>query len=116
LTTRRKCSASPREALLRYGYEVVTAENGRQALTLLAEFPDQFDLVILDLVMPGLTGQETLARIRELNPVLPVLISSGYVPQTEEEMDQIPIRQAIWSSPSPLEQLLNAVRSVFDRS
>jgi two-component system response regulator AtoC len=57
------------------GYEVDTAEDGRSALTLL-EGGAAPDVVILDVMMPGIDGLETLRRIRRFNPKLPVVMLS----------------------------------------
>ena len=66
------------------GYETVTVNNGRDALELVEQRP--FDLIILDENMPGLTGLETLQRIKEKAPLVPVIM----ITKSEEEniMDQ----------------------------
>ena len=66
------------------GYEVVTVTNGTDAIEQCAQ--RTFDLVLLDEMMPGLTGLETLQRIKEINPATPVVM----VTKSEEEdiMDQ----------------------------
>ena len=61
------------------GYEVTTASNGTDAIDLCSE--RSFDLVLLDEQMPGLSGLETLQRIKELQPTLPVVM----VTKSEEE-------------------------------
>lgn len=58
-------------------YHPLTAPNGQSGLNLLAQTPD-VKLIILDYSMPGLNGLETLKRIRENHPYLPVILSSGY--------------------------------------
>lgn len=65
-------------------YEVVTASNGQDALDLVSE--QQFDLIFLDENMPGLSGLETLSKIKEITPNVPVVM----VTKSEEEniMDQ----------------------------
>lgn len=65
-------------------YEVVTASNGQDALDLVRE--RQFDLIFLDENMPGLSGLQTLAQIKEITPTVPVVM----VTKSEEEniMDQ----------------------------
>lgn len=66
------------------GYNVVTVNNGRDALELTAH--EHFDLIILDENMPGLTGLETLSRIKQVKPHIPVIM----ITKSEEEniMDQ----------------------------
>lgn len=60
------------------GYEVLVATNGEAALELYRTHADKIDLVILDLIMPGMDGREIYARLKELNPAARVLLSSGY--------------------------------------
>jgi len=60
------------------GYQVYLAEDGEQALELYARERDQIGLVILDMVMPKLSGKETFLRLKELNPQVRVLFSSGF--------------------------------------
>ncbi|MGD2062592.1 MAG: ATP-binding protein [Nitrospirota bacterium] len=64
--------------LRREGYEVVSVEDGDDALTVLRRGVPRIDLVILDLTMPGKSGPEVVVAARELLPELPILISSGY--------------------------------------
>ena len=65
-------------ALRTMGYEVVSCSNGPEALEKLQADPDQFDLVVLDLIMPEMPGSETFKRIRQIRPDLPVVVSTGY--------------------------------------
>jgi len=60
------------------GYQVYLAEDGEQALELYAREREQIRLVILDMVMPKLSGKETFLRLRELDPGVRVLFSSGF--------------------------------------
>ena len=61
------------------GYDVETCNNGYDAIDLAAS--KQYDLIILDEMMPGLTGLETLPRIKEIRPMTPVIM----VTKSEEE-------------------------------
>jgi PAS domain S-box-containing protein len=64
--------------LVRLGHTVLTARNGRAAIALYRERGSEIGLVILDLVMPELGGAETFDALRELDPSVRVLLSSGY--------------------------------------
>lgn len=64
--------------LERSGYSVTTCNNGLDALEMVKEDPQRFTLVILDLVMPELRGDEVHMHLRKYNAHLPILISSGY--------------------------------------
>jgi CheY-like chemotaxis protein len=61
-----------------FGYRVVMASNGAQALELVTQLPDGIDLVITDLVMPGMSGRELMDRLRLVAPGIPVVCMSGY--------------------------------------
>ncbi len=67
-----------RDLLEHLGFSVVEAQNGEQAVALLAESGDMIDLVILDLIMPEMSGTETFDRLKRIDPAVRVLLSSGY--------------------------------------
>ncbi len=66
------------ELLKRMGHRITTCVNGREALASFRECWQDIDLVILDMVMPEMGGEETFLAMREINPNLVVLLSSGY--------------------------------------
>jgi two-component system cell cycle sensor histidine kinase/response regulator CckA len=67
-----------RRTLLRAGFEVLLAEDGARALTLASTHPGHIDLLLTDVVMPGLSGPELARRLREQRPGIGVLFVSGY--------------------------------------
>ena len=67
-----------KDALIFLGYEVVEAENGFEALEYLKNQHYHFDLVLSDVVMPGIGGAELYQKMRDLHIDIPVLFSSGY--------------------------------------
>jgi CheY-like chemotaxis protein len=71
----RRTAAS---ALTFHGYRVRQASSGREGLEILQEENGNISLVLLDLNMPGMSGQETLYELRKLAPDLEVVVSSGY--------------------------------------
>jgi signal transduction histidine kinase len=60
------------------GYKVTAICDSRDALRIYQQQPDQFDLVITDQTMPGLTGAELAARMLQIRPDLPVILCTGY--------------------------------------
>ena len=64
--------------LERLGYEILLAENGPRALEIYQAHQDRIALVILDMIMPGMGGRETYLQLKEINPGVKVLLSSGY--------------------------------------
>ncbi len=67
-----------REILSLLGYRVLTAQSGAEALEIYRDHHANIDLVILDVAMPGMMGGETFDRLREVDPSVRVLVSSGY--------------------------------------
>jgi two-component system cell cycle sensor histidine kinase/response regulator CckA len=64
--------------LARYGYEPVAAAEGAEALQLFRRNPDRFVLVLLDLTMPVMSGEQTLREMQLIRPGVRVLLTSGY--------------------------------------
>lgn len=60
------------------GYEVTTATNGKEAIEIYTARGHQIDLVLLDMVMPIMNGEETIRKLRELDPQVRILVTSGY--------------------------------------
>jgi two-component system cell cycle sensor histidine kinase/response regulator CckA len=67
-----------KEILGTLGYRVITASGGQEAVEICKNAADGIDMVILDLIMPGLSARETLQELKRFNPRLKVLLSSGY--------------------------------------
>lgn len=96
-------------------YQVTTAQSGTDAIELCRDAKQPFDLVVVDMMMPGINGQETARGIRSVFPKIPVIASSGLwrpenVPREELEMDQF------LAKPYTDEQLLRIVRETLDRN
>ena len=67
-----------RAMLTDLGYAVLTARSGEEAMSIFRELVAQIDLVILDMIMPEMDGSETFRRLKQIDPTIKVLISSGY--------------------------------------
>jgi PAS domain S-box-containing protein len=67
-----------RHTLQRYGYQVVLASDGAEAVECYRGRPDAISLVLLDLTMPVMSGEETLGHLQTVNPRVRVLLTSGY--------------------------------------
>lgn len=65
-------------ALKSLGYEVVLAANGREAVELFEGQHETLDLVLLDLIMPEMSGEDAFQRMRTIDPQVPVVIASGF--------------------------------------
>ena len=71
-------------ALERYGYEVLVARDGQMAVEIFEERADEIRLVVMDLTMPEMGGEEAVRRLQSIRPGVRVILSSGY-----HEMDVI---------------------------
>ena len=60
------------------GYNVLTANGGNEGLEIFKKYQDKIDMVILDMIMPGTTGSDVYDNLKEINPDIKVLLSSGY--------------------------------------
>ena len=64
--------------LEKLGYKVIRAINGKEAIKIYEKEKDNIDLVILDVIMPGMSGSDTFKAIKRINPDAKILLSSGY--------------------------------------
>jgi CheY-like chemotaxis protein len=83
--------------LERMGYRVTGFNDASKALAAFTAAPQDFDLVLTDLSMPGMSGMEVSRQILQIRPDIPVLLATGYV-RTEDvkEALAIGIREVIW--------------------
>lgn len=96
--------------------EVLTAVSGEEGVEVFEQHADRIALVLLDMTMPGMSGAEVLARIRQIRPAARVIIASGYTESnlTAELGDNRPA--AFLRKPFTLSALLSSVQSVLDGS
>ncbi len=99
------------EALKSLGYTVITASNGLKALEIFEEKGREIDLVVTDLVMPGLNGAELVERLKRRAPHLRVLYTSGYVQNDGFLEKDILFLQ----KPYTLAQLSSKIREVLEK-
>jgi PAS domain S-box-containing protein len=102
------------EALSEFGYTVLTASDGENALSLYRESPMKFDLVVLDLIMPGMGGKKCLEELLKINPIAKVVIASGYSFNGHaKEVLKMGASHFI-SKPYDINQMLKTVRCVLN--
>ena len=72
-----------------YGYEVILASNGMEAIEKIQQTGVEVSLVFLDMMLPGITGMEVFKRLRQTNPKIKAILTSGYTQDIlEEELDE----------------------------
>ncbi len=73
------------EILAYHGYQVTTASNGVEGLDIWLQQREQIDAIVMDIVMPGMTGIEVAAEVRKQDQDLPVFLTTGYAQQAVPE-------------------------------
>jgi len=102
-----------REILTARVYQVRTCEDPREALSLLEQNPDRIDLVITDLQMPGLDGIELAAELLQINPTLPVVLTSAAIIQMcSKKLRSLGIRDFL-TKPWDRGQLFSIIRQAL---
>jgi CheY-like chemotaxis protein len=99
-----------RRVLERGGYSVLEAESGEEALARLETQAGEVLAIILDLTMPGMSGEATLQEMRRRQISVPVIVSSGYVPEEEGTLAGVPFL----AKPYKPAQLIKAVRAAIE--
>jgi len=100
--------------LIRWGYRVLTASNGEEALSLYHSHGHEIDLVLLDYTMPGMNGLQVLHMLQALNPDVRVIFSSGLSAQSDSERLLDGGARAFVAKPYRVEELVRRVRQVLD--
>lgn len=96
------------------GYRIVTARDGFQAIEIYRKLKDQIALIILDFTMPVMDGSDVFAELLQINPGVPVVLSSGFAEQ--ERLRSMLARGLRGFIPKPYTQqkLLTQIRSTLD--
>ena len=103
------------EMLTAMGYKVLLARSGQEAIETYQKNRDKVDLVILDMIMPDMGGGKVYDTLKEINPDIMVLLSSGY--NINGQATEILERgcDGFIQKPFSMSQLSQAIRKVLDR-
>lgn len=102
------------ELLRQMGYQVLSATSGTEALRTFVEKKDQISLVIMDQTMPDLSGADLALKLRAIQPDTPIILYSGYDPETFRwQMRELGI-SAFMAKPVTRSELAMTVRKVLD--
>ena len=102
------------QILSNFGYTVLTAPDGESALDLYREEEEHIDLIILDLIMPGMGGTQCLEELMKINPRARVLIASGHFPDESTEMILKTNAKGFITKPYELREMLKRIRETLD--
>jgi CheY-like chemotaxis protein len=106
--------SSARRILERYGYRVLLAGDGEEALQLLRLGQDQVDLIVSDVVMPRLTGRQLLDTLRKAGNRVPFVYTSGYSALDARESAELDPSVPLLPKPWSASDLAAMVRQVLD--
>ncbi len=104
-----------RETLESKGYKVLEADNGEAALRIVSNYSDKIDMLITDVVMPGMSGRELSARLCESRPQTKVLYLSGYTEDAIGHEGVVVPHNAFLQKPFTLQMLSRKVREVLGK-
>ena len=103
--------------LKHYGYNILSAEDGLEALEVYEENKDDISLVLLDLTMPRLSGKKTLVELRKRHENVPVVVCSGYLVDLKGFEEETGFRpEAAIQKPYNIKDLASKIREVLDRA
>ncbi len=100
--------------LVERGYRVLTARDGEEGVTAFAQNKDTIAVVIADLGLPKLGGDEVFARIREIDPRAKIILASGLLTsETVSDLRQLGVKH-VFNKPYSPEEMLRLIRTVID--
>jgi CheY-like chemotaxis protein len=102
------------QLLKRFGYGVCTAFSGEEALGLYKERTSSFDLVMLDLSMPGMGGYDCLCELKRFDPSVRVIITSGYSDDEKKQETLLAGAAGFVGKPFQVSELIKTVNSVLE--
>jgi PAS domain S-box-containing protein len=103
-------------ALVLSGYKVICAEDGHQGLELFAENKDNIKCVVLDMIMPNLSGKETYLKLKKIDPNVKVILTSGFKQDERvNEIMELGVQKFI-SKPYSLQTVSTTVHEVLNES
>jgi len=103
------------EILHMMGYQVLSARSGKEALELYKKSQATIDIVILDMIMPKMGGEETYDKLKEINPKVKVLLSSGYSIDGKAKEILEKGCDGFIQKPFTIEELSQKIREVLDK-
>jgi len=104
------------KALGMFGYTVITAEDGDEAIRKFQENKDTIDLVVLDIIMPKMNGKEVSEKVKEIRPDMKTIFISGYPADFITSRGMLEEKIELIEKPFNPRTLLRKVREVLDRS
>ena len=103
------------QMLKRLGYRVEATTTPFDALKIFSANPDKFDLVITDMIMPGMTGDKLAKEILAIRPNMPVVLCSGFSNEIYGEKAKESGFRAFIMKPVLIREMAGTIRTVLDQ-
>lgn len=104
------------DMLMNLGYTVILAANGKEAVETYSSNIGSIDLVIMDMVMPGMNGREAFECLKKLDPNVKVLLSSGYVSEEDAQFVMKAGALGFLRKPYRMHELAKVIRRLLDEN
>jgi len=105
-----------RDILSEYNYQVFTASTGEEGLNILNKYKNDIDIILLDIMMPGMGGKETLFKIKREYPDIPILLVTGFAADKVAQELLKKGAASILLKPYRQTQLLKAIDNILKKT
>ena len=98
------------------GYTVLVSGNGTRALQLAGKSDNRIDMLLTDVVMPGMSGTELYTRIKKINPDIKILYMSGYNEEIVDQHNILKDQNSFIQKPFTLTELQKKIQTVLGQT
>ena len=103
-----------KEVLSKAGYRVLAAMDGEEAIALYHRHNAEIDIVLLDLGLPKITGVDVIPKLKEQNPGVKIVITTGYLqPELKAELFRAGVKDCVYK-PYLIDHVVNQIGSLLE--
>lgn len=102
------------QILNRFGYDVSAYGKSRDALSCFEATPYEFDIVITDMAMQGITGDKLVSKIKVIRPEIPIILCTGFSENIVDSWTNESKPDKVLMKPSSIEKILRSIRMLLD--
>ncbi len=102
------------DILTEFGYTVLEAASGEEAIALARDHPDNIHLLFTDVVMPYMNGQQLMEKVKVIHPEIKILFMSGYTESVAIQKCVLELKMGFLQKPFSSVELINKIREILD--